>query len=114
MNNFLANIMFMATETELDRIARGISNLVDTILTPMLFLIATAGIIYAVILGVNYAKAETSDKKDEAKKRIINAIVGIVIMVVLIVFMKYLTQEGVIQSLLDAFAFKTDTPVDTQ
>ena len=48
---------------------------------------------YAIVLGVNYAKAETSDQKEEAKKRIINVVVGAVLMVVLMLalflFIKY-------------------------
>ena len=49
-------------------------------------------IIYVINLGVNYARAETSDKKDEAKKRIINAVVGLAITIVLL-FLLYIVIE---------------------
>ena len=42
------------------------------------------GMIYAIILGVNYAKAEDTEKREEAKKRLVGAIVGIVIAGVLV------------------------------
>ncbi len=61
---------------------------IDDILWPAFAIIATLGIVYAIVLGVNYAKAETSDKKEEAKKRIINAVVGVVVMLALIVILK--------------------------
>lgn len=61
---------------------------IDQILWPAFAIIATLGIVYAIVLGVNYAKAETSDKKEEAKKRIINAVVGVVVMLALIVILK--------------------------
>ena len=67
-----------------DNILKPVVELLETLLQPLLILVATAGIIYVVILGVNYARAETSDKKDEAKKRIINAVVGLVITIVLL------------------------------
>lgn len=53
-------------------------------LVPILIVAGTAGSIYAVILGVNMARAETADKREEAKKRIINTIVAMIITVVLI------------------------------
>lgn len=100
--NFLSKIMFLLVDpvpggttvpsdvegTWMAEILGGVAGFVDAILTPILFLVAIAGIIYAIILGVNYSKAETTDKKEEAKKRIINAIIGMVVMLVLIIVLK--------------------------
>ena len=69
-------------------IAKKIYVIVDSLLWPIFGIIAVLGIVYAIVLGVNYAKAETSDKKEEAKKRIINAVVGVVVMLALIVILK--------------------------
>ena len=63
-------------------------DIVDKIMWPTIAIILTLGIVYVIILGVNYAKAETSDKKEEAKKRIINAVVGVVIMLALIAILR--------------------------
>jgi Na+-driven multidrug efflux pump len=60
----------------------------NLILFPLMILVATAGSIYAVILGVNMAKAETADKREEAKKRIINAVLALVITIVLILLLQ--------------------------
>ena len=76
-----------------DEILQPIVDLLGKLLQPLLILVATAGIIYVIILGVNYSRAETSDKKDEAKKRIINAIVGFVITIVLL-FLLYILIEN--------------------
>ncbi|MDD4210788.1 MAG: hypothetical protein PHC46_00120 [Clostridia bacterium] len=64
-----------------------IMSALDGILTPLLIFVATAGTIYAVVLGVNMAKAETADKREEAKKRIINAVIALVITIVLILLL---------------------------
>lgn len=63
-------------------------SIIDNIMWPAIAIILTLGLVYVIILGVNYAKAETSDKKEEAKKRIINAIVGVIIMLALIAILK--------------------------
>ncbi|MGN0748294.1 MAG: hypothetical protein ACI4L1_01260 [Christensenellales bacterium] len=57
-----------------------------TILVPILAIVSAAGIIWAIVLGVNMARADSTDKREEAKKRLIGLVVGIVIMVVLIIF----------------------------
>ena len=67
---------------------KAIYRVIDDILWPVFGIIAVLGIVYAIVLGVNYAKAETSDKKEEAKKRIINAVVGVVVMLALIIILK--------------------------
>ena len=54
------------------------------VLIPILIVLATAGIIYAIYLGVMMAKAEDESKREEAKKRIINVVIAIAIVVVLI------------------------------
>lgn len=60
----------------------------NNILTPILIIVATAGLIYAVVLGVNLARADSADKQQEAKKRMIYAVVGLVSIIVLIILCK--------------------------
>lgn len=60
----------------------------DSILAPLLIIVATAGMIYAVVLGVNLARADSAEKQQEAKKRLIYAVVGLVVILVLILFLK--------------------------
>jgi high-affinity Fe2+/Pb2+ permease len=58
---------------------------VDTALIPIIICVLAAGTIYAVVLGVNMAKAESSDKREEAKKRLINVIIGFAVVILLLV-----------------------------
>ena len=53
-------------------------------LYPILIIALSAGAIYAVILGVNLARAETSEKREEAKKRLMWAIIGVVSIFIII------------------------------
>ena len=61
-----------------------ILRLVDNFMIPLMIVVLAAGTIYAVILGVNMARADSSETRDAAKKRLINCIVGFAIIVVLL------------------------------
>ncbi len=61
---------------------------INTILYPILVLVGTAGVIYAVVLGVKLARAESADQQQEAKKRMINFIIGLVSIIALILLLK--------------------------
>lgn len=61
-----------------------ILTLIDSALVPLMIIILAAGTIYSVILGVNMARADSTEKREEAKKRLINAIVGFGIIIVLL------------------------------
>ena len=60
-------------------------SVLNNIVLPILIVVATAGVIYAIYLGVMMAKAEDEGKREESKKRIINLIIAIAITVVLMV-----------------------------
>lgn len=57
----------------------------QNIVLPILIVVATAGVIYAVYLGIMMAKAEDEGKREEAKKRIINVVIAIAVTIVLMV-----------------------------
>ena len=66
----------------MSEVAEGISGLVKKILGPVLTVIGVAAVIYAIYLGVMYAKAESADKRKEVQGRLIGACIGAVIIVV--------------------------------
>jgi len=62
-----------------------IIDILGAIVPILLTLAGTAGAIFIVILSVNYSKAEDASKREEAKKRLIGSIIGIVSMVALLI-----------------------------
>ena len=56
------------------------------ILYAIMAVVAAAGAVYAIVLGVNLARAEDQSKRDEAKKRLITTLVAIAITVALVIF----------------------------
>ena len=71
-----------------------IVGIVDGLLNPLLVIGGTAGMIFVIILGVNFSKAESADKREEAKKRMINAIIGVVITLLMLILVKLFTANA--------------------
>ena len=65
-----------------------ITDFLKTLLPYVLIVVATAGTIYAVVLGVKMARAEDASAREEAKKRIINFIIALAVTVVLILLLQ--------------------------
>ena len=82
MSRFLLAISnAIRSNATLGAIAEQIDGIIKDIVSPVLVVIGAAGVIYAIILGVNYIKAETPDKRKEAQGRLIGAIVGVIIII---------------------------------
>ncbi len=97
------------TPAWITNILEPILKLLDSLLLPIIIIIGTVGSIYAIILGVNYARAETTDKREEAKKRMINAVVGLVAMVFLLILLQLFVNNA--ETILEAIGnFGGDTP----
>ena len=78
--------------TQLARIA-------DWLIPVIMIIIGMAGSIYAIVLGVNYAKAESDEKKSEAKKKLINALLGVGIgLLIMLIFMLILKNAASIKN----------------
>ena len=71
-----------------------IVGIVDGLLNPILIIGGTVGMIFVIILGVNFSKAESADKREEAKKRMINAIIGVVITMLMLILVKLFTANA--------------------
>ena len=61
--------------------ARDIINIVLPIVLGVVLLVGT---VYAIVLGVNYSKAEDADQRKNARERLVGAVVGFLVALVLI------------------------------
>ncbi len=61
-----------------------IAEFLDSALVPVIIVVGALGAIWIIILGVNLARAESSDKAAEAKKRLINVIIALVAVILLV------------------------------
>lgn len=64
--------------------------IINAILWPAIGLVGAIGTIYCIVLGVKLAKADEAGSREKAKKDLIGAIIGFVVIFVLIVGLKIL------------------------
>lgn len=92
MNKFMGALS-METDSSKNRgtpkfvqdIINPVFNVLDWLLPVIMIVLGLAGIVYAIVLGINYAKAENADQKDAAKKRLINVVVGVLVMLIALI-----------------------------
>jgi hypothetical protein len=54
-------------------------------LIPIIIVLLAVSAIYAIVLGVNMARAESAEQRDGAKKRIINFLIGAITIIVILI-----------------------------
>lgn len=65
-------------------------NALQSVINPILILVATAGIIYAIVVGIKFVKADDKTQRDEAKAKLISVIIGIAVTAALIALFYWL------------------------
>lgn len=92
--NFLK--LLAVTGVDFMPIIAPIMEVVDALLWPCIAIIGAVGTIYCVFLGLKIAKSDEQNSREKAKKDLIGAIVGFLIIFVLIVVLK--TAMPILQS----------------
>ena len=82
---------------------QNVSDAISNVLWPILIVVAAAGSIYAIVLGVNMARADSTEKREEAKKRVVNVLIGMAIIIGLILLLE-LFMGPVLEQLLPSIA----------
>lgn len=73
-----------------DKIVKVVIEWLQMLLWPIIIIVATAGMIYAIYLGIQLARAESADKREEAKKRMLWFILAFVLTVLILVVIQLL------------------------
>ena len=68
---------------DLDTVSTQVNEILSEWIGPIFTLIGAFGAVYAIILGVQYAKAENDSKRAELKSRMVNCIIGFLVLLVL-------------------------------
>ena len=74
----------------LNSIIQPILDLCNTLVPILLAVVGAVGALWCILLGVKYAKADDPQEHEKAKKGLINAIVGFVLIFVLILALNIL------------------------
>lgn len=71
-------------DTVIDDTANAVVKVVNNVVTAILAVAAAGIAIYAIVLAIQFFRADSAEKREEAKKRLIYAIIGLVAAVVII------------------------------
>ncbi len=72
----------------LNEVVQPIISLINTAIPVLLSLVGAVGLIWSIVLGVKYAKAEDPQEHEKAKKALINAVVGFILIFVLLIMVE--------------------------
>ena len=76
------------TGTNFDTVTTPIVDLINSLLGPVLAIVGAVGMLFCVVLGVKYAKAEEPQDREKAKGHLKSAIIGFVLIFVLMLALK--------------------------
>ena len=74
-------------EVQANEMVSPIMELIQVFIPVILTLVATVGFIWCIVLGVKFAKATDPQEHEQAKKSLINAIVGFVLIFMLMLIL---------------------------
>lgn len=77
---------------DLNSIVQPVLDICQTLVPIMLAVVGAVGGLWCILLGVKYAKAEDPQEHEKAKKGLVNAIVGFVLIFVLLIMLNIGTQ----------------------
>ena len=79
-----------AAAPDFARVVAPVVELLNSLTGPMLAIVGAVGMLYSVLLGVKYAKAEEPQEREKAKSHLKNALIGFVLIFVLILALNLL------------------------
>lgn len=85
--NFLLT-MLAAASVDFAPIIAPVIDVLNALLWPCIAIVGAVGMIYCIFLGVKLAKSDEQNSREKAKKDLIGAIIGFLIIFILIVGLK--------------------------
>ena len=73
---------------DLNTIIQPVLDICKTLVPIMLSIVGAVGALWCILLGVKYAKADDPQEHEKAKKGLINAIIGFVLIFILLIMLK--------------------------
>lgn len=72
----------------MENVVGPIVSLINSFVNPALIIVSAVGILYCIVLGVKFAKAEEPQEHEKAKTHLKNAIIGYILIFVLMLMLR--------------------------
>ena len=69
--------------TQSSAVAKKVDQILKSWMAPIFILIGSIGCIYIIIMAIQYAKAESDNKRAEVKTRLVNCVIGVISLLVI-------------------------------
>lgn len=87
MDFFKNGAVLADSANPLEQVAEPVIQILNWTVWPILSILGAVGIIYGIVIGVRMAKADSAQEREEAKKKLITACIGVaLIFVIMVVF----------------------------
>ena len=83
----MKNLLLAIDEVQANEMVSPIMELIQVFLPVILTLVATIGFVWCIVLGVKFAKSTDPQEHQQAKKSLINAIIGFALIFVLMLIL---------------------------
>jgi hypothetical protein len=80
----------MLAAVDFNPVIKPVLDVINAILWPAIAIVGSVGSIYCIFLGVKIAKSDEQNSREKAKKDLISAVIGFLIVFILIVGLKIL------------------------
>lgn len=87
------SVFAQSGDVDFSKASKPVVELINSILGPLISVVAALGAIWCVILGVKLAKADEPQEREKAKMALKNAIVGFFLIFILIVVMRIMVPQ---------------------
>ena len=84
----LTNLLASISQSQLEKVVQPVIDVCNTLVPIALAVVGAIGALWCILLGVKYAKADDPQEHEKAKKGLINAIIGFVLIFVLLIMLK--------------------------
>ena len=87
--NFLMNIamsmsrLLDASDDKLTNISNQANEILRSWVGPLMIALGGVGLVYVIVLGIQYAKSENDSKRAEVKSRLVNCVIGVIAILVI-------------------------------
>ena len=112
MTRFLLNItrLLEIDMAKLEAVSAQVHQILGDIVGPCLSVIGSIGVIYMIVMGVQYAKSESDEKRAEFKTRMINLAIGIIIIFILVAMCLAINWAALVK---EVFSYFSDASIES-